>query len=401
MDAKMINMSRLTKIFCLLTLLLTSCKTSETPIAPSVLPEQAITPAVEFRPSTTTSPTQEPFTISTDTTTQTLQPAVSDYFEPGNNPLTGLPVNDPARLERRPVMVKVSNWPREGRPHAGLTSADLVFEYYIGNQMNRFLAVYYGADADVIGPVRSGRLVDAQLVQLYQGILAYGSADPQVDAVLIDALGGRALSFPPVQCPAMCGETTHSATGVFANSAALTAYALESGVEKFVPDLQGMLFQDAPPSGDEAGTLLQVAYADFSIMQWHFDSEERNYVLWMERETESGLEMAPMTDRNNGQDVRFDNLVVMYAEYLEYTPSLHDIILTEAVGYHPALLFHDGGITFGQWQISEPDRPIQFEFPEGGALPLKPGKTWVVIVGLSSVTTQPAGGEWEIELDLP
>src|SRR4030042_3032998 len=33
------------------------------------------------------------------------------------NPLTGLVVDDPSRLERRPVMVKVSNFPRLGRPH--------------------------------------------------------------------------------------------------------------------------------------------------------------------------------------------------------------------------------------------------------------------------------------------
>ena len=66
--------------------------------------------------------------------------------------------------------------------------------------------------------MRSGRsapggLVDAQLTNLYQGLLAYGDADPQVDEVLIQRLYDRALAFRNLPCPPMCGTMTHSATG--------------------------------------------------------------------------------------------------------------------------------------------------------------------------------------------
>jgi hypothetical protein len=67
------------------------------------------------------------------------------------NPLTGLKVNDPQILNRKPVMVKVSNFPRNGRPHAGLSFADIVFDYDITNGQNRFLALYYGQDCPKIG----------------------------------------------------------------------------------------------------------------------------------------------------------------------------------------------------------------------------------------------------------
>ena len=92
------------------------------------------------------------------------------------NPLTGLKVADPSLLERRPVTVKVSNFPREGRPHAGLSSADIVFDYYTGTGGDRFLAIFYGQDAEKVGPIRSGRFIDVQLVPMYQGILAMVSA---------------------------------------------------------------------------------------------------------------------------------------------------------------------------------------------------------------------------------
>ena len=42
-------------------------------------------------------------------------------FEEGVNPLTGLKVDDPSKLERRPVAVKINNYPRSNRPQWGLS----------------------------------------------------------------------------------------------------------------------------------------------------------------------------------------------------------------------------------------------------------------------------------------
>jgi hypothetical protein len=131
-------------------------------------PQEIVITQTSEQPDPT--PTSTATTTPSPTSTPTPDPLLLD---PGYNPLTGKVVEDPSLLDRRPVMVKVSNWPREGRPHAGLSAADIVFEYYIGAYMNRFLAIYYGNNANVIGPVRSGRLVDAQLAQIYQGFLAY------------------------------------------------------------------------------------------------------------------------------------------------------------------------------------------------------------------------------------
>ena len=347
-------------------------------------------------PTAEPSATATPDLTLTPSPTITLRPATYYIFEPGISPLTGLPAQDPENLNRRPVMVKVSNWPREGRPHAGLSSADLVFEYYIGYQMNRFLAVYYGGNASAVGPIRSGRLVDAQLTALYQGILAYGNADPQVDEVLIEQLGDRALAFKNLPCPPMCGTVTYAATGVFADSAALTTFADGIGVDNTPPDLRGMYFQPAAPAGDSDGTTLRVEYANFSIMEWRYDPEAARYTLWQEAESAGGLILLPTLDRNNGQPLAFDNLVVMVAEYIEYAPSLHDIRIREVRSFQPATLFRDGAAIQGTWRVPEPDRPIIFETEAGESLPFKPGQTWIVIVGPGSDWAQPTPGEWTV-----
>ncbi len=351
--------------------------------------------------SATPSLTPTPVYTQTMTPTATLPPATYYYFEDGINPLTGLPVENVALLARRPVFIKVSNWPREGRPHAGLSAADIVFEYYIGYNMNRFLAIYYGDNASKIGPVRSGRLVDAQLVNLYQGILGYGNADPQVDEVLVEALGERALAFKYLPCPPMCGKVTHSATGVFADSAEMTLYAENQGIDNTPPDLRGMYFDANVPVGEASAEIVRFEYASWSRTEWHYDQASGFYYLWMDTETSGGVVEALMTDRNNGVPIGVSNVIVMYAEYVEYAPTLHDIFIQDIRDYQPAILFRDGAALYGTWRVPEPDRPIIFESPSGEPLPLKPGKTWVIIAGVNTQTYQPDGGRWNFYFDLP
>src|SRR5262245_25539804 len=88
----------------------------------------------------------------------------SSAFPANINPLTGLEVQDLALLERRPLLVKVSNLPRNIRPQSGLSSADHVYEYYTEEGTTRFAAVFYGQDAKMVGPIRSARFFDDQLM---------------------------------------------------------------------------------------------------------------------------------------------------------------------------------------------------------------------------------------------
>jgi len=160
------------------------------------------------------------------------------------NPLTGMRVSNPSLLNRRPVLVKISNYPAVGRPHAGLAFADLGFDYYIGSGQNRFLALFYGQDATNIGPVRSGRLVDIQLTNLYQGILGFGSADGDTLNEIYKDLGRRAIANLEAPCPAFCGNDTHSVIGVFANSAEISRWYSQQTGDAQQYDLSGMKFGD-------------------------------------------------------------------------------------------------------------------------------------------------------------
>jgi len=75
--------------------------------------------------------TKVPTATATPTPSATPTPQPVQYgptnFPDNVDPLTGLIVADPSILNRRPVMVKVSNFPPWGRPHAGLLMQILSF----------------------------------------------------------------------------------------------------------------------------------------------------------------------------------------------------------------------------------------------------------------------------------
>jgi hypothetical protein len=324
-------------------------------------------------------------------------------FADNVDPLTGLKVKNPDLLDRRPVLVKVSNYPRYGRPHAGLSYADIVFEYYIGEEENRFLAVYYGQDVSKVGPVRSGRLVDGPLTNMYGGILGYGNADPQVDDVIIKQLGERALPFKNAPCPAICGLDTHSIAGVFANTAELSKLATKNGVDNGRQDLTGTLFDANPPDGGKKATFLGVEYSPNDRGEWRYDAKSGKYLRWIETaiDSKNTIAMRPLTDRLTGKQLAFSNVIIIYAIYVEHAPTLLDTMITQNIHGQRAIFFRDGQMIEGKWRTAYDNRPLQFLDKKGNPMPLKPGNTWIVIAGNSSSFDQSSSGKWELQFELP
>src|SRR5215212_132744 len=97
--------------------------------------------------TSTTSPTT-PSINATDATESSL-PSSPQAIEPtpqlqSINPLTGLPVADPALLQIPALLISISHFPVNARPQAGLSFAPYVFEIYITEGATRFLTAFYG-----------------------------------------------------------------------------------------------------------------------------------------------------------------------------------------------------------------------------------------------------------------
>ena len=77
-------------------------------------------------------------------------------------PLTGVPADE---VGNWPILViKIDNHER-ARPQYGLNAADVVFEEIVEGGLTRLAALYHSNEADTVGPIRSVRTSDFNLLQ--------------------------------------------------------------------------------------------------------------------------------------------------------------------------------------------------------------------------------------------
>ncbi len=76
-------------------------------------------------------------------------------------PLTGIATE---QVPQRPALaVKIDNAPA-ARPQAGLNSADIIFEEQVEGNITRFVALFHSKQPGVVGPVRSARTSDFDIL---------------------------------------------------------------------------------------------------------------------------------------------------------------------------------------------------------------------------------------------
>lgn len=95
-------------------------------------------------------------------------------------PLTGVEKSPEFNISRPALAIKIDN-AAAARPQSGLENADIVYEELAEGGITRFLAVFHSSDASRVGPVRSARLVDADILEEYgKVLLGYSGANPLV-----------------------------------------------------------------------------------------------------------------------------------------------------------------------------------------------------------------------------
>ncbi|HEX6237999.1 MAG TPA: DUF3048 domain-containing protein [Acidimicrobiales bacterium] len=98
--------------------------------------------------------------------TATGPPSTTTTAPPPVAPLTGMTGDFGGRLRRPALIVKIDNV-ELARPQAGLNQADIVIEERVEGGLTRLAAVFHSTDASPVGPVRSVRTTDLELIPLF------------------------------------------------------------------------------------------------------------------------------------------------------------------------------------------------------------------------------------------
>jgi hypothetical protein len=270
--------------------------------------------------------------------------------------------------------------------------ADIVYEYYHNNDLTRFYAIFYGNDAALAGPIRSGRLFDSYLTNIYQDILVFASADVRVlDRLNAEHPAWQLVPLLDGDCPPrpVCRISPETTNFLVANTAAVGNFADARGGDNQRKDLHGMTFSTEAPAGGEDVERIDFNYFYAAYSYWDYDENSGRYLRFQDTQDAVGVRgeaYAPLRDRLTGQQVAADNVVVLYIDHFHLfyshetqTDPVIEIVDIDFSGHAPAYLFRDGKVYSLEW-VREKDQLLYLVDSNGQRFPFKPGTTWFQVV---------------------
>jgi hypothetical protein len=331
-------------------------------------------------PPTTTTPTSAAATTASTTSTSVVSTTTTTTPPVARYPLTGLVVTDPSTQNRPALAVKIDN-ATDAMPQAGLNQADVVYEEIVEG-ITRFFAVFQSANSTPVGPIRSARTTDVNLVAaLSHPLFAWSGGNPTVQrqigaADLTDVGQGRA-DKPGGYYRDADRKAPHN---LYADTVALYSLA-PAGQGAPRPLFPFRLAGQASPVGTPtAGVKLTL---DGTQAQYVWDPASLSW-----RRSEYGQ----LHKDAAGQQIAPANVIVQFVAYVG-VPGVGQSQQAVTVGEGDAWIFTDGKVVKGKWRRPDPKQPAVYTDAAGTPVQLTPGRTWVELPQPGGAAEIPAGAD--------
>jgi len=381
----------------ILVILLSACRSASPEPQQTATTAASATPAATITATVTPLPPTEPPTATLEPT-PTLTPTPEDYgpsnFPLDVNPLTGMKVPDPAILDRRPVAVKVQTFPRSQRPDWGVSQADIVYDYYQNDGLTRLNAIFYGENPEKVGPVRSARLFDGDIIRMYEVIFAFGGADQRILNRLFNTeYAGRLVVQGSNSCPALCREDPDGYNFLIANPEEIGPYSESKGGDNSRQVLDGMAFTHQAPENGQPGENAYVRYSISSYVNWKYDPQSEKYLRFQDSIEAYTIEeeaYEPFIDRLDEQQVAAENVIVLVVPHADFLNNgKYRIVDIQLTGTGNAYAFRDGKYYELEWSRASANAGMLSLIHKEDRSPYtyKPGATWFQVIGQSSITS--------------
>lgn len=275
-------------------------------------------------------------------------------------------MEDAELLDRRTIAVKIDNhW--DARPQSGLEFADAVFELRVEAGLTRFIAVFHHSDSEYVGPMRSGRPTDTELIAPFHGTLAISGASHWIYGVM-RADGAR---FIGEVRPATFRESFRRAPhNLYVNTALLRDHADGLGhPDEPPPELFAR--GDLPEGATDAAEIL-FRWSDGQSVTWMWDGEQ--YLRMLGDDPHE-----VRTEDDETSTITTDVLVVLSGRLYTQSGGSGTVAVPSTVttGVGKALVFADGKVVEGTWERTTIDEPFLLLDGDGEILPVPPGRPWI------------------------
>jgi hypothetical protein len=314
------------------------------------------TACVPVEPAVSTTPTSSP--TATPTPTPTPEPVFLA-------PLTGISIPEGSAANPS-IAAKIDNHPA-ARPQVSLEIADIVFEELVEGGLTRYLAVWQSTVPAELGPVRSVRPMDPDIVSPFGGIIAYSGGQERFvalmqEAPVYNAIHGQAdteSTFFRTKEKTSPHNVLVKAQEVVAQHAELAAPAQQFGYATATVA--------ASTAVGTATSTLNLTFSQQSTRTWTWDAARGAFT----RSQDGAVDVD-----SAGSPYGASNVIVLR---VPVTVS-QDIPKTELIGTGEAWVSSGGATVHATWSKASATERIMLVDDAGAQILLTPGNSWVELV---------------------
>lgn len=255
----------------------------------------------------------------------------------------------------------------EARPQIALNRADLVFEELVEGGITRYAAVWHSDIPDELGPVRSIRPMDPDIIVPFGGLVAYSGGQEQFVAMMQDTpvvnlvfdyddtgLFWRADDRPGPHDVILAAAEAIRRHGDLAPPAVQFSYGTQDPL--------------ASAPGVQPTTRIDAVFSDARYPTWEWEAATSTWLRWQEGTPDYEA---------SGDRTRATNVVTLR---VDVDWSLGEVPRTVVVGGGEAWVSTAGRTAHGAWSKASREAPIVLTADDGAPLRLAPGTTWIELV---------------------
>lgn len=305
-------------------------------------------------------PTPSPVpVVTTPAPTLAPQPVLKDFLT-GTAPRATGPV----------IGIKVDNAALARPYQRGLDKAALVYAELVEGGSTRFLAVFEGAPDVEVGPVRSVRESDVELLGQYGPIaLGFSGGNAGVLSGVRRAVSQGKLvdvSFDALPAAYRLAERRRDARNFFTRPSVLAQFKPDAGTPKDT----GLRFAVQP--GGTPLTSLRASFSTSYAMTVTWSASRGVYRL-----SQSGGAIKGAAPKN----VIIQRVPIRKSRYSD----IHGVPTpyTESIGSGEVLVLRDGKQYKGTWSRASASSPTRYRDAAGKDIGLHPGRSWILLVPTS------------------
>lgn len=281
--------------------------------------------------------------------------------------LTGEPI-EAGSLSRPSLGAKIDNHP-SARPQVGLDEADIVFEELVEGGITRYVAVWHSVLPAEIGPVRSVRPMDPEIVSPFGGVFAYSGGQVRFIQAMQEAPVYNAIHGQPDTEETFYRTSAKVAPhNVLVKAPELINEHLDLPAPQAQFDYSDSVETATAVAAGEAMTSVNARFSGFSSPTWEWDSTQGAFLRF---QTNGAADSAA-----SGNQISATNVVILNVGI----DVIEDIPTTRLVSQGTGWVFTGGSYIEINWIKGTPESPVSLSTTAGEPVLLGQGNTWVELV---------------------